>query len=64
MEDGGADEGEAVDVAEVERAGDGEEGAEQEEEEDWAGEVAVVHYVGGDGAEGVEYCEGLYISSY
>ena len=36
-----------------------EEGAEEEEEEDGAGEVGVVHYVLGDGVEGVEDCEGL-----
>ena len=49
MEGEGADEGEAVDVAEVHFAGEEEEGAEEEEEEDRAGEVGVVHYVLGDG---------------
>ena len=59
VQDGGADEGEAVYVAEVEGAGDGEEGAEEEEEEDWAGEVGVIHYVWWYWAEGVENRKGL-----
>ncbi len=59
MEGEGADEGEAVDVAEVDFAGEEEEGAEEEEEEDGAREVRVVHYVLGDWVEGVQYCEGL-----
>lgn len=33
-----------------------EEGAEEEEEEDGAREVGIVHYVAGDGGEGVEDC--------
>ena len=45
MEREGADEGEAVDVAEVDFSAEEEEGAEEEEEEDWTGEVGVVHYV-------------------
>ena len=59
MEGEGADEGEAVDVAEVDFAGEEEEGAEEEEEEDGTGEVGVVHYVLGDGVEGVEDGESL-----
>jgi hypothetical protein len=59
VEDGGAEEGEAVDVAEVEFAGEEEEGAEEEEEEDGAGEVRVVHDVLVYSGEGVEDCEGL-----
>lgn len=60
MEGEGADEGETVDVAEVDFAGEEEEGAEEEEEEDRAGEVGVVHDVLGYGVQGVEYCEGLW----
>jgi hypothetical protein len=59
VEDGGAEEGEPVDVPEVEFAGEEEEGAEEEEEEDGAGEVGVVHYVLVYAREGVEDCEGL-----
>lgn len=61
MEGEGAHEGETVDVAEVDFAGEEEEGAEEEEEEDGAGEVGVVHYVLGDGVQGVEDCEGLVL---
>lgn len=59
MEGEGADEGEAVDVAEVDFAGEEEEGAEEEEEEDGAREVGIVHDVLVDAREGVEDCEGL-----
>lgn len=59
MEGKGADEGEAVYVAEMHFSGKEEEGAEEEEEEDWAGEVGVIHYVLGDGVERVEYRECL-----
>jgi len=55
----GADEGEAIDIAEVDFAAEEEEGAEEEEEEDGAGEVGVVHDVLVDAGEGVENCEGL-----
>ena len=55
----GADESEAVDVAEVDFSRKEEEGAEEEEEEDGACEVGVVHYVLGYGGEGVEDCECL-----
>ena len=60
MEGEGADEGEAVYVAEMDFSAEEEEGAEEEEEEDGAGEVGVVHYVLGYGVEGVEDCEGLW----
>ncbi len=43
VEGGGAEEGEAVDVAEVDLAREEEEGAEEEEEEDGAREVGIVH---------------------
>lgn len=59
MQGEGADEGEAVDVAEVDFAAEEEEGGEEEAEEEGAGEVGVVHYVLGYGAEGVEDCECL-----
>ena len=59
MQGEGADEGEAVDVAEMDFSGKQEEGAEEEEEEDWAREVGVVHYVLGDGVQGVQYRERL-----
>lgn len=59
MEGEGADEGEAVDVAEMDFSGEEEEGAKEEEEEDWACEVGIVHYVLGDGGEGGENCECL-----
>lgn len=55
----GADEGEAVDVAEVDFAAEEEEGAEEEEEEDGTGEVGVVHDVLVDAGEGVEDGESL-----
>lgn len=45
VEGEGAHEGEAVDVAEVDLAGEEEEGAEEEEEEDRPREVRVVHDV-------------------
>lgn len=61
MEREGADECEAVDVAEVDFAAEEQEGAEEEEEEDGAGEVGVVHYVLVDAGEGVEHCECLEI---
>ena len=54
MERQGADERQAVDVAEVHFAAEEEEGAEQEEEEDGPGQVRVVHYVLVDAREGVE----------
>lgn len=60
MEGEGSDEGEAVYVAEMDFAGEKEEGAEEEEEEDGAREVGVVHYVLGDGVQRVEYRERLY----
>ena len=59
MEGEGADEREAVDVAEVDLAAEEEEGAEEEEEEDRAREVGVVHYVLGDGVQRVEDRERL-----
>lgn len=59
VEGEGADEGKTVDVAEVDFSTEEEEGAEEEEEEDGAGEVGVVHYVLGNGGEGVKDCEGL-----
>lgn len=40
-------------------AAEEEEGGEEEAEEEGAGKVGVVHYVLGDGAEGVQDCEGL-----
>lgn len=43
MEGDGAQEGEAVDVAELDLAAEEEEGTEEEEEEDGTGEVGVVH---------------------
>lgn len=61
MQGEGADESEAVDVAEVDFAAEEEEGAEEEEEEDGACEVGVVHYVLGYWGEGVEDCECLWI---
>lgn len=54
-----ADEGEAVDVAEVDFAAEEEEGGEEEAEEEGAGEVGVVHYVLRYGVQGVEYCKRL-----
>ena len=59
MERDGTNEGESVYISEMDFSAEEEEGAEEEEEEDGAGEVGVVHYVLGDGVEGVEYCEGL-----
>ena len=59
MEGEGADEREAVNVAEVDLAAEEEEGAEEEEEEDRTGEVGVVHYVLGDWVDGVEDRERL-----
>jgi len=59
VEGEGADEGEAVDVAEMDFSAEEEEGGEEEAEEEGAGEVGVVHYVLGDWAEGVEDCECL-----
>ncbi len=59
MEGEGADEGEAVYVAEMDFSGEEEEGAEEEEEEDRAREVGVVHYVLGDRVERVQDCERL-----
>ena len=56
MEGERANEGEAVDVAEVDFSAEEEEGAEEEGEEDGTREVGVVHYVLGDGGEGVEDC--------
>ena len=61
MQGDGADEGEAVDVAEVDFSGGEQEEAEEEEEEDWAGEVGVVHYVLVYAGEGVQDCEGLHV---
>jgi len=60
VEGEGADEGEAIDVAEVDFSAEEEEGGEEEAEEDGAGEVGVVHYVLGYWVQGVEYCEGLF----
>ena len=48
-----------VDVAVEELAGEGEEGAVEDEEEKRAVEVGVVHDVRGGRCEGVEDCEGL-----
>lgn len=62
VQGGAAEEGEAVDVAEVDFAGEEQEGAEEEEEEDRAREVGVVHYVLVDAREGVEHCECLFSS--
>ena len=61
----GADEREAVDVSEMDFSRKEQEGAEEEEEEDGAREVGVVHYVLVDAGEGVEHRECLlsYISS-
>ena len=59
VEGEGADGGEAVDVTEVEFSAEEEEGAEEGEEEDWAGEVGVVHYMLVDVGDGVEDGEGL-----
>lgn len=59
MEGEGADEGEAVYITKMDFSGKEKKGAEEEEEEDGAGEVGVVHYVLGDGMERVEYCERL-----
>ena len=59
MQREGSDEGEPVDVAEVDFAAEEEEGAEEEEEEDGACEVGVVHYVLGYRVQGVEDCERL-----
>lgn len=59
MQGKGADEGETVYVAEMHFAGKEQEGAEEEEEEDGARQVGVVHYVLGDGMERVQYCECL-----
>jgi hypothetical protein len=42
---GYTEEGQAVDVSEMDFAGEEEEGAEEEEEQYWAREVGVVHYV-------------------
>ena len=53
MQADGAEEGQAVDEAEVDTAGEQEEGAVEEEEEDRTGEVAVVHEVLVDAGEGV-----------
>lgn len=50
VERGGAEEGEAVDVAEMDLAREEEEGAEEEEEEDRAGEVGVIHEMRVNGA--------------
>lgn len=61
MEGEGTDEGESVYVSEMHFSAEEEEGAEEEEEEDGAGEVGVVHYVLGNGVEGVKYCEGLCV---
>ena len=64
MEGKGADEGETVDVAEVDLAAEEEEGAEEEEEEDRACEVGVVHYVWRGRGEGGEDREGLLWVSF
>jgi len=57
---GAAEEGEAVDVAEVDLAAEEQEGAEEEEEQDGPGEVGVVHDVLVDAREGVQDRERLY----
>jgi hypothetical protein len=54
MQRDGAQEGEAVDVAEVEAAREGEEDAEGQEVHNGSREVGVVHYVLVDTSEGVE----------
>jgi len=41
-------------------AGEEQEGAEEQAEDDRAKEVAVIHYVLVDACEGVEDCEGLW----
>ena len=56
----GADGGQAVDVAEVHLAGQEEEGAEEQAEDDGAEQVAVVHDVLVDARERVEDGEGLF----
>lgn len=45
MQGEGAHGRETVDVPEMEFSGEEQESAEEGEEEDWAGEVGVVHYV-------------------
>ena len=66
MKGAGAEEGEAVDVTEVDFSGEKEECAEEEKEKDGAGEVGVVHEMLVDVAEGVEDGEGLvlYVSTF
>ena len=63
VQGGAAEEGEAVDVAEVDFAGEEEEGAEEEEEEDGAGEVGVVHDVLVDARDWVQDRECLFAST-
>lgn len=59
MEGGAAEEGESVNISEVDFSREEEEGAEEEKEEDRAGEVGVVHNVLVDAGEGVEDGKGL-----
>ena len=56
MEGGNAEEGQAVDIAEMNLSGEEEEGSEEEEEDNWACEVGVVHYVLVYPCEGVQDC--------
>lgn len=55
----GADQGQAVDVAEMHFPAEEKKCAEQNEEEDWPGEVAVVHQVLVHAREWVEHRECL-----
>lgn len=59
MEREGADQGQAVDVAEVDFPTEEEKGAEEDEEEDGSREVAVVHEVLVHAREWVEHRECL-----
>lgn len=54
-----AQEGDAVDIPEMDLAREQEERGEEEAEQNRAGEVAVVHDVLVDGGKGVKDCEGL-----
>jgi hypothetical protein len=56
VERGTAQKGDSVDESEVDLPGDEQEGAEEEEEEDRACEVRVVHDVLVDARERVEHC--------
>lgn len=60
---GAAEEGQAVDVAEVDLAAEEQEGAEEEEEQDGPGEIGVVHDVLVDARQGVQDRERLFTST-